>query len=310
LSIRAPSLPLQAHTYMTIDAVPPTLPFSVINTFTDRIEGGNPAAIVRVPSLTALPDATLQSIAANFNQPITVFIAPRETDLSGTATFGIRWFGPAQEVRLCGHGTLAAAAAAAFHSSSNGVTTIRFEARTGQILVARQVEDGRVEIDLDAERAEELVGTEDELVRDVLARALGKDVRVKYAGRGATHLHIYSLIEVDTHDLKGLKVDTEALRDSPFVVTVVVAPSSVPGVDFESRMFAPRAGIPEDPVCGTAHTLSTPYWMATKGLSGVVNARQVSSRGGDIRIEFDVTEQRIKLAGKVRTVSQGELFVS
>jgi len=293
---------------MPVDALPPTLPFSVINAFTDRIEGGNPAAIVRVPSLTALPDATLQSIAANFNQPITAFVAPREADPSGTETFGIRWFSPVEEGRLCGHGTLAAAAAA-FRSSLKDVTTIRFEARTGKILVARQVEDGRVEIDLDSERAKELVGTEDAQVRDVLARALGKDVRVKYAGRGATHLHMYSLIEVDTHDLKGLKVDIEALRDSPFHVTVVVAPSSVPGVDFESRMFAPRAGIPEDPVCGTAHTLSTPYWMATKGLSGVVNARQVASRGGDLRIQFDATEQRIKLVGKVRTESQGELFV-
>ena len=61
-------------------------------------------------------------------------------------------------------------------------------------------------------------------------------------------------------------------------------------------------------MCGSAHTLSTPYWMATRGLSGVVNARQVSSRGGDLRIQFDAGEQRIKLAGKVRTVSEGVLF--
>jgi len=92
-------------------------------------------------------------------------------------------------------------------------------------------------------------------------------------------------------------------------VHVVVAPSSVPGVAFESRMFAPRAGVPEDPVCGTAHTLSTPYWIATKELSGVVNAKQVSARGGDLKIQFDVAEQRIKLAGQVKTVSKGELFV-
>ena len=74
-------------------------------------------------------------------------------------------------------------------------------------------------------------------------------------------------------------------------------------------MFAPRAGIPEDPVCGTAHTLSAPYWMATRELSGVVNTKQVSSRGGDLKIQFDAAEQRIKLAGKVKTVSHGELFV-
>jgi hypothetical protein len=77
---------------MSVNPNPQTLPFSIENAFTDRIEGGNPAVVVRVPSLTALPDTTLQTIATNFNQPITVFITPRETnasDPSGTATFGI-----------------------------------------------------------------------------------------------------------------------------------------------------------------------------------------------------------------------------
>ena len=117
---------------------------------------------------------------------------------------------PPREVRLCGHGTLAAAATV-FRSAKGTLDTIRFEARTGKFLVARQVEDGCVEIDLDAGRAEALVGAEDAHLRDVLAWALGKDVCVKYTGRGMAHLENFALIEVDTHDLKGIKVDTEAL---------------------------------------------------------------------------------------------------
>jgi len=170
---------------------------------------------VRVPSLTTLSDATLQTITTNFNQPVTVFIAPRETNASDPpeiATIGIRWFIPVREARLCGHGTLAAAAAI-FRSAkgSRCPTTIRFKARTGKVLVARQVEDGRVEIDLDAGRAEALVGAEDAQIRELMARALGKDVRVKYTGRGMDHLERYALIEVETHDLKGLKVNSKAL---------------------------------------------------------------------------------------------------
>jgi PhzF family phenazine biosynthesis protein len=204
---------------MTVDTRPQTLPFSIENAFTDRIEGGNPAAIVRIPTLTALPDPTLQSIAANFNQPVTVFVAPRENNASlndqpGTATFGIRWFTPEIEIPLCGHGTLAAAGALFRSTNLKGVSAIRFEARTGRLLVARQVEDARVEIDLDAGRAEPLVGAEDAQMREVLARSLGKDVGVKYTGRGMAHLDGYALIEVDTHDLKGLNVDTEALVSS------------------------------------------------------------------------------------------------
>lgn len=97
--------------------------------------------------------------------------------------------------------------------------------------------------------------------------------------------------------------------ESSFLVHVIVAPSSVPGVTFESRMFAPRIGTREDPVCGTAHALSTPYWMAANNLTGVVHAKQVSARGGDLRIVLDNLESRVKLAGQVRTVSRGELYV-
>ena len=205
---------------MAVGTRPQTLPFSVENAFTDRIEGGNPAAIVRMPTLTALPDTKLQTIATNFNQPMTVFVAPLspETDPS---SFGIRWFTPEMEAPLCVHGTLIAAAAV-FRSASAAKGAIRFEAPMGKNLVAHQVEDGRVEIELDAERAEALVGAEDAQVRDVLSRALGKDVCVKYTGRGATHLHMFSLVEVDTHDLKGLKVDTEALVSDPSTCVVCV----------------------------------------------------------------------------------------
>jgi predicted PhzF superfamily epimerase YddE/YHI9 len=92
------------------------------------------------------------------------------------------------------------------------------------------------------------------------------------------------------------------------MVHVIVAPSSAPGVAFESRMFAPVAGVSEDPVCGTAHTLSTPYWMAAKDLSGVVFAKQVSAREGDLRIVFDAEKRRILLGGRVRIVCRGELY--
>jgi predicted PhzF superfamily epimerase YddE/YHI9 len=76
-------------------------------------------------------------------------------------------------------------------------------------------------------------------------------------------------------------------------------------------MFAPRAGVAEDPVCGSAHTLSTPYWVIANKIpeSEVILAKQVSARGGDLRILLDVGERRIKLAGRVRMVSRGELYI-
>jgi PhzF family phenazine biosynthesis protein len=212
---------------MTIDThLPQKFPFSIENAFTDRLEGGNPAAIVCLPSLTTLPDATLQTIALNFNQPITVFITPLEhcestvgPSASGTTMtttkvgFGIRWFTPEIEVPLCGHGTLAAAAAlfrGADGASAEDLTEIRFEATSGKFLVARKVEEDRIEIELDSETSEELSAEEDIELRGVLAKALGKNVPVRYTGCGAGHLKDYALIEVDTLELKNIKVNTDA----------------------------------------------------------------------------------------------------
>jgi PhzF family phenazine biosynthesis protein len=216
---------------MAIDTHPPqSLPFSINNAFTDRLEGGNPAAIVRLPSLTALPDATLQMIAVNFNQPMTVFItslvhcdsAVDQSTSPGTMTkmarFGIRWFTPEIEVALCGHGTIAAAAAVFRGADGVGaedLTEIRFEATSGKFLVARKVEEDRIEIDLDSETSEELSIEEDIKIRGVLAKALGKNVPVKYTGRGAGHLKQYALIEVDTLELKDVKVNTDAFVSVP-----------------------------------------------------------------------------------------------
>ena len=94
---------------------------------------------------------------------------------------------------------------------------------------------------------------------------------------------------------------------------VLTAPSSDPNVAFESRMFAPAASVPEDPVCGTAHTLATPYWVVKRGLHAQVEsegilARQVSSRGGELRIRVD-EEGLVRLAGPVTVISHGQLRV-
>jgi PhzF family phenazine biosynthesis protein len=200
---------------------PQKFPFSIENAFTDRMEGGNPAAIVHLPLLTALPDATLQTIARNFNQPMAVFITPLESvdpSVSGTITtkmarFGIRWFTPELEVSLCGHGTLAAAAAVFRGTDGAGageLTEIRFEATSGKFLVARKVEEDRIEIEFDSDSSEELTVEEDITLRETLAKALGKNVAVKYTGRGEGHQKNYAIIEVDTLELKNIKVNTDA----------------------------------------------------------------------------------------------------
>jgi predicted PhzF superfamily epimerase YddE/YHI9 len=76
-------------------------------------------------------------------------------------------------------------------------------------------------------------------------------------------------------------------------------------------MFAPSAGVAEDPVCGTANALAMPYWIVAKNISesDVVLAKQVSARGGEIRILLNAEKRRMKLVGQVRSVCRGELYV-
>mmetsp|Transcript_31148 Transcript_31148/g.88328 ORF Transcript_31148/g.88328 Transcript_31148/m.88328 type:complete len:131 (+) Transcript_31148:169-561(+) len=93
------------------------LPFYQIDAFTRIRFSGNPAAICLVPKGKSLPSETMQKIAAENNLAETAFLelgdGPTE-DFSISSCFGLRWFTPQIEVPLCGHATLASAAALFF----------------------------------------------------------------------------------------------------------------------------------------------------------------------------------------------------
>jgi predicted PhzF superfamily epimerase YddE/YHI9 len=76
-------------------------------------------------------------------------------------------------------------------------------------------------------------------------------------------------------------------------------------VDFVSRFFAPRVGVPEDPVTGSAHCALAPFWAGRLGRT-VLTGYQASARGGTVRVE--TRGERVMLGGKARTVVRGELL--
>ncbi|THH13978.1 hypothetical protein EW146_g6303 [Bondarzewia mesenterica] len=294
-----------------------TVPFNVLNAFTNSVAGGNPAAVVFIPpgSFSTFTDEALLTIAKNLNQPITTFVSPAAALFESapeSATFDTRWFTPCREVPMCGHGTLAAAQAILTQGSlvSQSVTTLRFVSSKGRVAVARRVEDSKIEIALDAGSVTEVTGADAAKLRTVLARALGEDIEIRFTGRGDSNYAQYVLVDVDGTDLATLEVNTHALLDSPFTVHVLTTPSNDDSnVAFHSRMFAPSAGISEDHVCGTAHCLAGPYWKQKKQLTGVMMAKQVSSRGGDLRVLVDEEEGLVRLAGQVTAVLKEELFL-
>jgi PhzF family phenazine biosynthesis protein len=272
-----------------LDAVEPdamTQPFTQIDAFTAEPFTGNPAAVCVLP---APRDADwMQAVAREMNLSETAFLVRRPDE-----AFDLRWFTPGVEVDLCGHATLASAHALWEDGHLRPGVAARFHTRSGLLTAERRGD--WIELDLPAtpdEPSEAPPG---------LTRALGVDP--VYVGRSRFDV----LVEArDEHAVRRMTPDFAALRALPVRGVIVTSRASTPGLDFVSRFFAPAAGIDEDPVTGSAHCCLAPYWHRKLGRSSFV-ARQVSSRGGVLRVELD--GDRVRLQGQAVTVMKGHLCV-
>jgi PhzF family phenazine biosynthesis protein len=257
------------------------LPLYQIDAFSANAFGGNPAAVCPLPSW--IDDALMQSIAAENNLAETAFFAPT------SAGYDIRWFTPTDEVDLCGHATLASAHVV-FEHLARGSQSVTFGSKSGPLRVDRQA--GLLVLDFPA-----LVPGPRAPMPE-LAAALGVTP--------VETLEAKSLLAVfaTEHDVLALKPDFEAMRRLDTFGVIVTAPGEK--VDFVSRFFAPRVGVPEDPATGSAHCTLTPYWAARLGKTAL-HARQVSARGGELWCELD--GDRVKIGGHVAPYFAGSIDV-
>ena len=251
-----------------------------IDAFTDRRFAGNPAAVC--PLEEWLDDPVMQAIAAENNLSETAFFVPAGDQ------FALRWFTPVREIDLCGHATLASAfVVLRYLQPERDVVT--FSSQSGPLTVSR---DGdRLRMDFPAWEAKECAAPA------ALLAGLGQppaELR-----RTRDYLAIYA----SEREIRELRPDMQRLitLDASVIVT---APGD--SVDFVSRFFAPQAGIPEDPVTGSAHCTLVPYWARRLG-KAALHARQVSRRGGELFCE-DCGE-RVKIGGQARLYLQGEIQV-
>jgi PhzF family phenazine biosynthesis protein len=259
-----------------------SLTYYLVDAFTDRPLAGNPAVVCPLPNW---PDAAwLQLVAREMNQSETAFLVENGDG------FDLRWFTPTVEVDLCGHATLASAFALWHAGTATRGEPIRFSTRSG-ILTATPRGD---EIELDfplkpQERADAPAG---------LAEALG--VEPVYVGRNQFDY----LIEVSSADhLRKMNPDFARLAAVECRGTIVTARSDDARYDFLSRFFAPRAGINEDPVTGSAHCCLAGFWGKRLKKSTLVGY-QASPRGGTVRVTL--AGERVLLGGRAVLVSRGE----
>ncbi|MDY6984068.1 MAG: PhzF family phenazine biosynthesis protein [Pseudomonadota bacterium] len=246
------------------------LPLYVVDAFTDRLFRGNPAAVC--PLTEWLPEALMQSLAAENNLAETAFVVPEGDG------WGLRWFTPRVEVDLCGHATLATAfILARLHPEQ---TEFRFQTRSGELVVTRAGD--LFTLDFPARDVEALAP------QPALETALGARVLNQYV---AANVWIAEL--TNEAAVQALQPDLRALQALDCRAVSVTARGQ--SCDFVSRFFAPKAGIDEDPVTGSAHCGLVPLWAERVGRTQL-GARQLSARGGELLCEL--RGQRVLMSGR------------
>jgi PhzF family phenazine biosynthesis protein len=260
-------------------------PIFQVDAFSEKPFTGNPAAVCLLEE--EKDDNWLLDMAAEMNLSETAYLWKLENG------YRLRWFTPTTEVDLCGHATLAAAHILWETGRLDSEEWVEFSTLSG-ILTAKQKE-GWIELDFPAE-IEEFAEIPSELEQAL-------KVSPEYFGKN----RIDGLVLLRSEEeILNLKPDFEVLSKIEVRGIIATAPSSSKDFDFVSRFFAPRFGINEDPVTGSAHCCLGPFWGNRLGKDELV-ARQLSPRGGIVRMILK--GDRVVLAGKAVTVLNGQLAV-
>jgi len=252
-----------------------------VDAFATRIFGGNPAAIC--PLEDWLPSDIMQDIASENNLSETAFFVPEGDD------FSIRWFTPAREIALCGHATLAAGHVlfsemnyrkdkVTFHTQERNSLTVEREKSLLKMVFPSHTSK---KIDYGLDEVSEALGAQPKylLLHDYLMAVFSKEEEI---------------VDLSPHLLK--------LSELSFDGFIATAPGN--SVDFVSRFFGPKLGIPEDPVTGSAHCQLIPYWANELNKTTMI-ARQLSKRGGELHCCY--AGKNVTMAGQAITYLRGTI---
>ena len=256
------------------------IPIYQVDAFTSEIFKGNPAAVC--PLNEWIPENLMQKIAMENNLSETAFY------VEDNGTFYIRWFTPKAELDLAGHPTLATAHVIMKEFKKNK-KKITFKTKIKDTLNVI-FEDGIYIMDFPSRNPE----YKDEI--DLFSAALGKKPKKVLAHRDAV------IIFNNEQEIKSIYPDMEKLKKLNYPAVIVTAPGD--SVDFVSRNFAPKLGIPEDPVTGSAHCELIPYWSKIFNKKNML-AYQLSERGGKIYCVDN--NERVSIGGEAITFLRGEI---
>ena len=259
------------------------LPIYYVDAFAEKLFQGNPAAVVTVTE--SLDTTTMQSIAFENNLSETAFV------LVATMPFLIRWFSPLVEVDLCGHATLASARILFDNHLPPNSSRVNFSAKRGSLSAFKR--DDLIYLDFPVENP----ATEKK--NKNLAQALGAEPIELYKGQDD-----FLAVFESEKAIHAIDPDFSLLAKLECRGVIVTAPGDQ--VDFVSRFFAPRTGVPEDPVTGSTHTFMVPYWARKTGKTEFT-AAQLSQRSG--RLYCELSGSRVFIGGHTKKYLQGEISI-
>ena len=264
-----------------------TISIYQVDAFSDRPFSGNPAAVCLLDD--ERDEAWMQAIAAEMNLSETAFLKRLDAQ-----RMSLRWFTPTVEVDLCGHATLAAAHVLWESGLFDASAAIEFETLSGSLFARRR--EAWIVLDFPAQLVQSLNPTP-----SILLEGLGLTTAEFIGTDGVDYV-----VELDSADTVRQLVPNQILLGRLPVRGVTVTAKADEGdqYDFVSRFFAPAAGIPEDPVTGSAHCSLATYW-ASRLQKTDFWAYQASERGGELKVLL--IDDRVQLSGKAVTVFSGEI---
>ena len=254
-----------------------------VDAFADKLFSGNPAAVVILES--PLKDEVMQSIAEENNLSETAFVSIHESPAS------IRWFTPSIEVDLCGHATLASARILFDYYPDLVGEEINLHSKSG-VLKITQVEGG---LCLNFPSDLPVTIKSDPLFLEILS------IEPLVLLRGKDD---YLAVFKNQKQIENMQPNFSLLKKVDGRGLVISAPGDE--VDFVSRCFYPEAGIEEDPVTGSAHTMLTPYW-ANQLNKDELEAHQLSKRGG--RLNCRLANDRVYISGSSVIFFEGAISI-
>ena len=254
-----------------------------VDAFTDKLFGGNPAAVC--PLEHWLSDNIMQHLAAENNLSETVFFVKNDNH------YDIRWFTPATEVKLCGHATLASAH---IMYTELGYTKdeIIFDSLSGILKVKRC--DDKIQLDFPSNVPEAI---------DEIPYGLFEGLHIENAEVFKTAFD-FMVVLPSQSDIESLSPDFKTL--AKVGGRGVIATAKGDNADFVSRCFFPQSGIDEDPVTGSAHTSTVPYWAEQLGKTKL-KAIQLSKRRG--YLDCELKGDRVLMRGNAVTYMKGEYYL-